>query len=277
MLDRLQTIPRYYVYLLLAAVVVWQILYPIHLPIVPSASTRGVIDAIKAVPDDKLIIISTDWDASTQAETGPQTKAIIESCFQNHKRFAIMNLQPPVGVKLANDLAESAAKRYSARYGIDWCNWGYKYGYENVLLAMQKNIPLAVGKDFNGTPVAQLPMMKGVKNIRDIGLVVLVTGLANMTEMWVGLIQTPFRIPLAAGYTAVMAPGYYAYLDSDQLKGILVGAKGAAELESAVGRPDAATAIMNVQSWAHLLIIALIILGNVGQTLARKSSAETGR
>ncbi len=277
MLERIQTIPRYYVYLLLAAVVIWQVLFPINLPIVPSAPTRGVIDAIKSAPDDKLIIISTDWDASTQAETGPQTKAIIEACFQNHKRFAIMNLSPPAGVKLANDIAKSVAKRYHARYGRDWCNWGYKIGNENVLLAMQKNIPRAVGKDFNGTLVTELPMMRGVESIRDIGLVILVTGYANLTEYWVGLIQTPFNIPMATGYTAVMAPGYYSYLDSGQLQGILVGAKGAAEMESAIGQPDAATAIMNVQSWAHLLIIALIILGNVGQTLARKSSAQEAR
>lgn len=272
--DRIQQIPRHYIYLLLTGVVVWQLLFPIRLPITPSGPTRGVYDAVAAVPDDKLIIITTDWDASTQAETGPQTQAIIHACFQNDKKFVIMNLQPPMGVKLAQDLAQEAAKEYGAVYGVDYANWGYKYGYENVLMAMAKNIPNAIGDDFYGKPVGELPLMRDVDDIHDIGLVVIVTGLSAMTEMWVGLIQGPYQTPLAGAYTAVMAPIYYPYLDSDQLKGMLVGAKGAAELEMMVDRPGKAIAIMNVQSWAHVLIIVLIILGNIGYLFARGREGE---
>ncbi len=267
---RLQQIPRYYIYLLLAAVVAWQILWPISLPIAPSRASRGVFDAIAAVPDDKLIIISTDWDASTQAETGPQTEAIIRACFQNRKRFAIMNLQPPMGVKLANDIALAAAKDYGANYGKNWCNWGYKYGYDNVLIALAKNIPKTIGDDFRGDPVGTLPMMAGVKDIKSIGLVIEITGLSSITEYWIGLVQGVYGTPFASAYTAVMAPGYYPFLDSGQMKGMLVGAKGAAEMEVMVNHPGRATKIMNVQSWAHVLIIALIVLGNVGYVLARR-------
>ena len=266
---RMQQISRYYIYLLLAGIVVWQLLFPIRLPIVPSAATTGVRDAIEAVPDDKIIIVTTDWDASTQAETGPQTQAIVHACFQSKKRFAIMNLQPPMGVKLANDIAQEAAKEYGAAYGVDWCNWGYKYGYGNVLMALAKDIPKAIGDDFYGKPVTRLPMMQGVRDIKNIGLVIEITGLSAITEYWIGLIQGPYGTPLATAYTAVMAPGYYPYLDSGQIKGMLVGAKGAAEMEALVNRPGKAVAIMNVQSWAHVLVIALIVLGNLGYLFAR--------
>jgi len=268
--QRLQQIPRYYIYLLLSGVVVWQILAPMALPIVPSRTTQGVYDAIAAVPDDKLVLISTDWDASTQAETGPQTEALIHACLQNGKRFAIMNLSPPMGVKLANDIAQRVTAEYDADYGVDWCNWGYKYGYDNVLIAMAKNIPKTIGDDFYGTPVGDLPIMQGVDDIESIGLVIEVTGLAAVTEYWIGLIQGVYGTPFASAYTAVMAPGYYPFLDSGQMQGMLVGAKGAAEMEVLVSRPDRASAIMNVQSWAHLLIIVLIIVGNLGYVLTRE-------
>jgi hypothetical protein len=274
---RIQQVPRYYVYLLLAAVVIWQLLFPIHLPVIPSAATRGVYQAIEAVPDDKIVLISTDWDASTQAETAPQTQSVIHACFQANKRFAIMNLQPPMGVKLAHDLAQQAAQEYGAQYGVDWCNWGYKYGYENVLMALAKDIPKAIGDDFYGRPVTELPMMSRVSDIKNVGLVVEVTGLSAMTEMWIGLIQGPYGTPFASAYTAVMAPLYYPYLDSGQMQGMLVGAKGAAEMEALVDRPGKAIAIMNVQSWAHVLIIALIILGNVGYLLGRRGEGRRER
>ena len=272
--QRLQQIPRYYIYLLLAGVVVWQLIFPIALPIVPSDATQGVHEAIRAVPDDKIIIITTDWDASTQAETGPQTQAVIHACFQEGKRFAIMNLQPPMGVKLAHDLAQEAAGDYDVSYGVDWCNWGYKYGYENVLMALGKDIPTTIGDDFYGNPVTDLPMMQGVEDIEDVGLVVEVTGLSGLTEMWIGLIQGPYQTPLASAYTAVMAPLYYPYLDSGQMQGMLVGAKGAAEMEVLTEKPGRATRIMNVQSWAHVLIILLIIVGNLGYLLTRGRAGE---
>jgi hypothetical protein len=274
--ERLQQIPRWFVYLLLAAIVVWQLLFPIRFPIVAGKATLKVYDAIRAVPDDKLVIISADWDASTQPETGPQTAAVVHACFQLKKRFAIMNLSAPMGVRLADDIAQAAAKEYGARYGVNWCNWGYKIGGENVLMAMGKDLPKTIGDDFNGKPVTSLPMMKGVKDIKSVGLVVEVTGLAQMTEMWIGLIQGPYQVPLAAGYTAVMSPGYYPFMDSGQLKGMLVGAKGGAEMEVLVHRPALGEAIMSAQSWAHLLIIALIIVGNVGYLLARGQARRRG-
>ena len=273
--ERLQQIPRYYVYVLLAGVVTWQILAPKPLPIVPSKATRGVYEAIAAVPDDKLVVISTDWDASTQAETGPMTEAVMHACFQHRKRFAIMNLQPPMGVKLANDIAQRVAEEYGAQYGADWCNWGYKYGYDNVLIAMAKNLPRTIGDDFHGTAVGDLPMMAGVEDISSIGLVVEITGLSSISEYWIGLIQGVYGTPFASGYTAVMAPIYYPFLDSGQMQGMLVGAKGAAEMEVLVNRPAEAGAIMNVQSWAHVLIIALIVLGNLGYLFGRRGGRAT--
>jgi hypothetical protein len=272
--ERIQQIPRYYIYLLMAAVVSWQILFPTPLPIAPSGTTQGVYEAIAAVPDDKLVLISTDWDASTQAETGPQTEALLHACFQQKKKVAIMNLQPPMGVKLANDIAERVAKEYGAVYGVDWCNWGYKYGFDNVLIALGKNIPKTIGDDFHGTPVAELPIMRGVEDISSVGLAIEVTGLAAITEYWIGLIQGVYGTPFATAYTAVMAPGYYPFLDSGQMQGMLVGAKGAAEMEVLVGRQGKASRIMNVQSWAHLLIILLIIVGNLGYVLGRGARRE---
>jgi len=266
---RLQQIPRYYIYLLLAAVVIWQILFPIPFPVTPSATTRGLEEAIRAVPEGKLVLISADWDSSTQAETGPQTAAVVEACFRHRKRFVLMTLSPPMGAKLANNIASEIAKQYRATYGVDWANWGYKYGTSNVLMAMVKDVPKTVGSDFYGKPVKSLPIMRGVRTVKDIGLVVEVTGLAGMTEMWIGLIQGPQGVPFAAAYTAVMAPGYYPYLDSGQIEGMLVGAKGAAEMESLIARPGLGMAIMSAQSWAHVLIILFIIVGNLGYVLAR--------
>jgi hypothetical protein len=275
--QRVQQIPRAYIYLLLAGVVVWQLLFPISLPTRPSAPSIGVYDAIRSVPEGKLIVLSTDWDASTQAETGPQTQAILHACFESGKRVAILNLSAPMGAKLANDIALRVAEKYGASYGVDWCNWGYKIGGSNVLLTLVRNIPEAIGVDFYGKRVTELPMMSNVRTARDIGLVIEITGLSGVIESWIGLVQGPYQTPFASGVTAVMAPGYYPFLDSGQMKGMLVGAKGAAEMEVLVRRPDGGIKFMMAQSWAHVLIILLIVLGNLGYIMARRRPVEEGR
>ncbi len=111
--------------------------------------------------------------------------------------------------------------------------------------------------------------MRGLKDVHNIGLVIEISG-AAMTELWLQFLQGTYGTPLANAVTAVMAPGYYPYLDTKQLQGMLVGAKGAAEMEKLLGRPGQATRIMNVQSWAHLLILALIVMGNLGYFMSRK-------
>ena len=60
-----------------------------------------------------------------------------------------------------------------------------------------------------------------------------------------------------------MAPEQYPYLDSGQLSGLLTGMKGAAEYEKITGLTGAGSAAMGGQSFAHLSILILIVLGNL--------------
>lgn len=270
-------IPRYVIYLLLAGVVAWQLLFPIRLPMRVGTTTQGVYEAIKAVPDDKIVILSTDWDASTQPETGPQTEAIMRACLRDNKRFAILNIAAPMGHKLAHQIAEKVAADHGAVYGVHWCNLGYKVGFKNVLLTMGKDVPKAIKTDIYGTPITDIPMMRDIADVKDVGLVVEISGLAGVIEPWVSLIQGPYQVPFASGVTAVMAPGYYPYLDSGQMRGMLVGARGAAEMELIMSKPGMGNAIMSAQSMAHVLIVLLIVLGNTAYLRARRRERAGAR
>jgi hypothetical protein len=241
------------------------------------STTDGVYEAIRSVPDDSIIILSTDWDASTQPETGPQTESIMRACLREGKRFAILNIAAPMGHKLAHAIAEKVAAEYGAEYGVDWCNFGYKVGLRNVLLTLAQDVPKAIGTDIYNTPVAELPMMHGIANVKQVGLVIEISGLAGVIEPWVSLIQGPHQVPFASGVTAVMAPGYYPFLDSGQMEGMLVGARGAAEMELIMERPAMGNAIMSAQSMAHLLIILFIVLGNASYIRARSRERRAAR
>ena len=79
---------------------------------------------------------------------------------------------------------------------------------------------------------------------------------------------------MGCGVTAVSAPKYYAFVGSGQLVGLLGGMKGAAEYEILLNEKDDAVKGMSAQSLVHLLIIALVILGNLGFFLGSKRRRE---
>jgi hypothetical protein len=93
---------------------------------------------------------------------------------------------------------------------------------------------------------------------------------------FVSLVQPRYGVKVAAGITAVSAPDFYPYFETGQLSGMLGGMKGAAEYEDAVSRKYGtigqrrAMAGMGAQSAAHLLILAFVIIGNVGYFLTRR-------
>ena len=52
-------------------------------------------------------------------------------------------------------------------------------------------------------------------------------------------------------------------MSTGQLKGMLAGLAGAANYEKLMGYSGPASEKMPSQSWAHLLIVILIIIGNI--------------
>ena len=92
---------------------------------------------------------------------------------------------------------------------------------------------------------------------------------------WVLYAADPTGIPMSTGTTSVQVNDVMPYVNAGQIKGILAGMPGAAEYEALIGRPDLATSRMDAQSFAHLVIVAFIIFGNIAYYLERKRSKKT--
>jgi hypothetical protein len=62
----------------------------------------------------------------------------------------------------------------------------------------------------------------------------------------------------------------YQYYSAHQISGIIGGLQGASEYETLVEKPGAATLGMPAQSSAHVLLILLLIIGNIGFILTKR-------
>lgn len=264
-------------YLLLAVVVAVPLIWRMDLPIIVSPAVKGFYDAVEAMPPDKIALISIIWDSGTVAENRPQTEALMRHLFLRDKKFAIIAFAPQ-GSKFAYDSAERIAEELGKEYGKDWVHWGYKPAgaLVPVMISFAQDIPDTIQKDTHGTLLSHIPMMAGVENIHDIGLIAEVTPSGTL-EYWIAYIHGPYRTPLVYAPTAVMAPEGFNPLDAGQIKGMLTGMKGAAEYEHLLGRKDFATKAAPALSASHMLIIVLIIAGNIGyiSSLRRRLAEET--
>jgi hypothetical protein len=138
-----------------------------------------------------------------------------------------------------------------------------------------RDIPTTVTADVHNTDIRTLEVMKGIKSAKDISLLLNVNP-TDGYQAYIQFVQTPYKIPMGLAPTAVMAPETYKYLDSGQLIGMLNGLQGAIEYEQLLGVIGRATVDSNSLSFAHMLIISLIILGNVAMLLERRQKAITG-
>lgn len=279
-LQRIATIDRRFVYLLVALAVALPFFFPLRQRIRVSKAVGQVYEVVHALePGGKPLLLSMDFDPSTAPELQPMAEAILRHCFARDVGVIVMTLVP-TGVGLAEAIIHNVAGELQRTYGEDYVFLGFKPGYGNVIRQIGEEIRKLYGTDATGTPVDDLPLMRNVHNYNDIGLVIDLSA-SGIVETWITYAVGRYGATYAMGVTAVMASGYYPYINTGQSKGLLGGMKGAAEYEQLLLDNHLASRLgdgskgMNSQSMAHLLIIALILLGNVHYFIAsRKTSAR---
>ncbi|NIM04553.1 MAG: hypothetical protein GTO55_01380, partial [Armatimonadetes bacterium] len=260
------------IFLLIAVAVAIPLLTRIEFPMIVGWPAQNLYDFVDKVPPDKIVVVSTSWSAGSQGECAPQTAALIRHLAKSGKRFAIWSFSDIQGPELAQAIAEPVTKEYDREYGVDWVNWGYKTGASAMIRGWAKDIWGTVKEDIKGTPAEELPFMENVRSHEDIGLIVDISAgvLAgtNTVNYYIQFLKGLYNVPVGYACTGVMAPEAFPYLDSGQIVGMMRGLAGAAEYEALVGFSGDATRRMTAQSFAHVLIIALIIIGNAGYFLS---------
>ena len=152
--------------------------------------------------------------------------------------------------------------------GRDVAFLGYLPVFSLAILGMSNSIISQYPQDVSGNLLTEMPMYQEHKSLRDVDLAVTIAG-SSACQAWVTYGREKIGLPIAFGVTAVMATDYYIFIQSGQIIGQMGGLRGAAEYETLLMDgdysivPGAAFIGMDVQSIAHIFIIALVVLGNI--------------
>lgn len=251
-----------------------------------SARFYDQIENLRQTPEEpNLIFLSANFSPDTRGESMPLATAVIRHMLVRGKKFAIFtfNGTSAPGQEMANGAAmriaaELREQGIDRQYGRDWVNLGFRPSSLAILQALPRDVNTFFKRDARGTPVADIPVMRGVRDYRDIGLWIDVC--PSATYMWVmAAITDKYNKPLLLGPTSVMVPDLYPYVATGQVDGLLRGILGAAEYESLLVKnglaKTTATGTRQMTSVAALdgFIMLLIVVGNVAYFRGRKGAA----
>ena len=265
----MEKIDRRWVYLMVAIAVILPLIIPAKFPISITPEARMLYDAVEALPDSCTVMVVFDYYPSTIAECEPMTRSALHHFWRKDCKVITLSNIPLGGPSMAETVTREIAPEYGKMYSEDFVNLGYKANAIAVLSGMGTSIESIFPTDNSGTPLSELPMMDSVVNYEQISFIFEVADNA-MPDYWVSIVNAQFGVPMGCGTTAVSAPKYYAFVGAGQFVGLLGGMKGAAEYEILIGKQDKAVVGMGAQSLVHLLIIALVILGNVSFFVLRR-------
>ena len=285
--EKLLHIDRKVIFVLMGVAIVIPLAFPFHLPVGEQPATRCLFDAIERIDTVKqALLVATDWSPQTEAENQPMTVALIRHGLARKLRVVVISFYNE-SIPMANQAVLQVIDEYNSRakteaervvYGRDVVLLGWVPPPIVPILGMGQSITGVYKVDYYGASTDTLAIMKGLGSYDDIGLACVVSGF-SMPQAFIQLAQPRYGVKVAAAVTAVAAPDLYAYIESGQLSGMLGGMKGAAEYENMieekyhVGGRQRATEGMGAQSIGHLLIMALVIMGNVGYFVTRRKSS----
>lgn len=306
--NKLQSMPKWLLYLLLILCTSVPLFFPFKVPNKPLDSTIDFYATLMKLPEGSRILIASDWTGSTRGESKGQFRAILRILMRRNIKFALYSTADPQAPRVAQDAIQElnqervrAGERPYERWN-DWINLGFFPNSEAANNGIANNMKGAFSgrKDFPpGAPprdVFESPVLQGYTRVQQVPLIIVITA-SKTSNLTVERISG--KAPLAFAVTGVMVPETQVFYQSGQITGFVGGLKGVYDLEQLMesgvnnpgpneiksdkypepipgfpGKPNIGQGTLYYPT-LHLalaLMIIMVILGNVGMILKKREA-----
>lgn len=226
-------------------------------------------------PPESIALVAFDYSPAFEGEMEPLANAVVKQLLGQGMRVIAVSLEPE-GQAIAGTVLKNVTG--SDDYGSKVINLGYLPGGPIAVRRLTFEGALANAVDVQSeirTPYKDLIGWPEIKTITDVNLVVEITAKPDTARWWVEQLQPAnpdYSHPmLLAVVSAAAEPFVRPYWDSHQYAGLIAGINGAAALENARPQKELgpATAQLDSQSVAHLLILILMLLGTIAGFISK--------
>jgi len=120
--EKMTNMDRRWVYLMVALAVIFPFIVPMQFPVSITPEARQLFDAVEALPDSSVVMLTFDLYPSTLAETEPIARAALHHLFRKDCRVLTVTTIPLGGPSIAERVTRDMARQYDKVYGIDYVN-----------------------------------------------------------------------------------------------------------------------------------------------------------
>lgn len=237
---KMQSVPRQALYTLLLAVASVPLFFRLEVPNAPDQSTMDLFVALNTVPEEKPILVQSDWTLSTRGESMGQMEALLRILMRRNVKFVLYSGADPQAPQVARNVIARLNRERTAA-GLkpyekwnDWVDAGFYPNLDGLANAMAIDVRRAfagrqdTAPDGSQRDIFESPVLEDVRNIGDFALLVNIHASGTIDILNERLYR---KVPLASMCTGVMGPQSMPYYASGQLVGISVGLKGVYDLE----------------------------------------------
>lgn len=277
----------------------------VSVPIVPQEYTKDAYKLLRNIPEGKTIIIDTAYTPSGRGENGGEIEAVVRMCMRQNVKFVLYTWTEPQCVEVAKNLIRQINDERTAKNQRIYEEWndyvilGFFPDGATMLQTVSTNLREAwsaqKAKDPTGIErqVFQSPVLQNINRVEDFSAYVSVAASGVMPTI---VARVGKKVPVISMITGVMFPEQFNYYKSGQLKGLVNGLVGVAELEElmekgidakdevggkAEGTPIAAPYVGETNYARGMdyypafcvsmsLLILAIVVGNIGMFLERR-------
>ena len=273
--DRLMSFDRRWIFLAMGLAIVLPLIWPVDLPIKPSPMTQKAFYTVEALEDGDTVFVSMDLDPASTPELEPYFKAVMLQLKRKNVKivFATTWYQaPPLCEHWIRDYVEKPlADERPYKKNVDYVWLGFREGKAAVISAFGADLRGTFDDHANdGTPLDQIPIMNGIKQLKDFDLIVLVSAGFPGIKEYVQLVQSRYKLKMVGVTTAVSTTDLAPYYQAGQLKGLVGGLAADAEYEAMVGKKGLATQGAGVLNLSHFVVILAIVFGNIIYFVGRR-------
>jgi hypothetical protein len=273
---------RRWIFLAMGLVVVGLYASDIHADLPRSPYVDSFYDTIEQLPPRSIVLLSADFDPASAAELLPMYTGVIHHLFTRGLRIVNVATWPAAPPYITSEFSR-ITPQYDLTYGEDWVELGFLPGDDVAMGNIGQSLRTAYPRESrDNRPYDEVPLLRDLQDsMKGISLLITMSaGYPGILE-WIAQVGGRYDVPIVSGTTAVQTPDIFAFYPN-QVRGFLGAATGATQylqrLDSVLEQQEITDAKLEnqrrmlVQSWGHMLIIGLILLGNVLYFTSRRGT-----
>lgn len=287
--ERLQRFDRRWLFLAMGLAIVLPLVFPIGLPIKPGPMTKAAYNAVEELKPGDVVFVSLDLDPASTPELEPFYRSVVLQLKRKNVKIVFASTwyaAPPLMERWIRETVDApiappgtagyeGAPDRAYKKNVDYVYLGFREGKQVVISSMGADLRSTFdGHANDGTPLDAIPMMQGIKQLKDFKLIVLVSAGFPGAKEYVQYVQSRYGLHMIAACTAVSTTDLTPYYQTGQIEGLIGGLAAAAEYETLVGKQGSATAGADVLNAGHLVVILAILFGNLVYFAGKRAARE---